>query len=280
MFATPRTIPKTDRAFSLLELLVVISIISLLLGLLLPALARSRTIAKVAMDLSNLRQVGLGVVAYTDDADGYYPKHSSGSSGPWPGFSHRPRWPDYIFPYVNDTQVFLNPLLSTRELEVNFQKPFAHDPTIGYGGYGYNFQYLGNSRFDPVLHAHSASQIRAASQTVVVGDTAGSRSGNAQHSPGDGASAVYVLDPPLASQRRAHPDGRAYYPKGSVEEPAGQPDTYLWRSFPAQRMGTDPGFCFVDGHAALVELAKIDDYNGDRIKDNGFWNGLADPATR
>jgi len=267
------------RGFTLVELLVVISIIGLLMGILLPALAAARIAAKVSIDVSNLRQLGIAMSAYNTEEDGFYPMHSSSKNGPWPGFVNRPRWPDYIFPHINDTRAFLNPLLTPRELETNFQKPFAHDPEIGYGGYGYNFQYLGNSRFDPPFHARVHVDVKAPSQTVVIGDTAGARGGTADAEPGDGAQAVYVLDPPLVSERGAHPDGRAYYPTGSVNEPTGTPATYLWRSFPAARGDYPPSFSFADGHAASVHLDEIDDANGDGIKDNGFWNGSGDAGS-
>ena len=260
-------------AFSLIELLVVISIISLLTAILMPALARGRIIAKATIDLSNLRQIGIAIAAYHGEHQNFYPMHSSSKSGPWPGFDNRPRWADYIFPYVESTDAFSNPLLSSRELEEDFQKPFAHDPTIGYGGYGYNYQYLGNSRFTPSFHARHELDVRSPSDTIVIGDTAGSRGGNAGAKPGGGAKAVYVLDPPLPSARRAHPDGRAYYASSSWAEPTGSPQTYLYRSFPAERVGTDPGFSFADGHAAAVSVDQIDDHNKDGIKDNGYWNG-------
>lgn len=267
---------RVRKAFTLIELLVVISIVVLLIGILLPALASARTAAKVVIDLSNLRQVGTGLRLYISDNEQAFPKHSSSKTGPWSGFVNRPRWPDYIFPYIQNTEAFLNPLLSQRELEDNFQKPFAHDTSIGYGGYGYNFQYLGNSRFSPVFHAKAGANVVMPSDTVVVGDTAGARNGNPAANPGDGAKAVYVLDPPLSSARRAHPDGRAYYPGSSVEESNGNAETYLWRSFPAERLGTDPAFSFADGHASSVPMATIDDHNGDGLKDNGYWNGHGD----
>ena len=266
--------------FALIELLVVVSIIAVLMGILLPALSAARAAAKAALDLSNLRQVGIGLTVYTDDQDGFYPKHSSSSSGPWPGFDNRPRWPDYIFPYVNDTKIFLNPLLSPRELEDNFQKPFAHDTNIGYGGYGYNFQYLGNSRFNPTFHARNSADVTRPTETVVVGDTAGSRHGDALANPGDGAAAVYVLDPPLASARRAHPDGRRYYSGGNADETGGTPQTYLWRSFPAERGGYAPSFSFADGHAESMTIERVDDHDGDGTQDNGFWNGKGDASFR
>ncbi len=275
------------RGFTLIELLVVISIIALLIGILLPSLGSAKASARSAASLSNLKQLGTGLVLYTNSHRGQFPVHSSPSST-----SPRTRWADYIFPYVDSPDVFLSPNLDMHELHPSFQKPFAHNTKVYYGGYGYNFQYMGNSRtpggvapFTATIEGH----IHVTSQTVTIADTAGSRKGNASADPGSGGAAVYVIDPPLGSvelgsrgSRKASPQpggGNAYY-EGGNDEPEGDPDTYLYRACPKPRNNGTVAAAFADGHAELMKLDDLDDSNGDGIKDNGYWNGHGDAGRR
>jgi len=60
-------------AFSLIELLVVISIIALLIAVLLPALETAREAARSALCNANLKQIGVATGIYTTDHDSYLP---------------------------------------------------------------------------------------------------------------------------------------------------------------------------------------------------------------
>lgn len=72
------------RAFTLIELMVVIAIVGLLASILFPVLFQAKEAAKKATCISNLRNMALGTIMYTDDHDGgsYTPQSYYDGFGP------------------------------------------------------------------------------------------------------------------------------------------------------------------------------------------------------
>jgi prepilin-type N-terminal cleavage/methylation domain-containing protein/prepilin-type processing-associated H-X9-DG protein len=64
---------KLRRAFTLVELLVVIGIIAILIAILLPTISRAREQTKFVLCKNNLRQIGYALRMYANDNGDYYP---------------------------------------------------------------------------------------------------------------------------------------------------------------------------------------------------------------
>lgn len=266
--------------FTLIELLVVVGIIGLLVSLLLPSLARARHQAKGVVCLSNMGQVAKGLTLYLAQYRDRYPEHSSPSS-----MSPRKRWPDYLHPLMRQEEVYECPNLNVAQRE-NCRKTWAHNPSKKYGGYGYNFQYFGNSRTGTALpewrvpYYAPSSAIRVPALTLVVADVRGSKAGKPGNLFGESGAAVYVVDPPLGSRNlgskgaRAGNDPAKLWYEGGLVAPQ---DEELWRSAPEERHLGKVSLAMADGHAEPMKVDKLDGRQPDGTADNRYYNGLYDP---
>ncbi len=100
-FAASRCPRQTRQsAFTLIELLVVIAIIAILAAILFPVFARARENARRSSCQSNLKQIGLGILQYTQDYDELMPARYNNITG---------SWRQVVQPYVKSTQLFACP---------------------------------------------------------------------------------------------------------------------------------------------------------------------------
>ncbi len=144
-------INKNKNGFTLVELLVVISIIALLLSVLLPALSAARSHARAVVCKNNIRQLVLANTGYALENNNYYVPaaqdiaDSGGGLHRWHGLrtsvdSAFDPLKGPLVKYLADGKVKQCP-----EKKVFYQSDkWADSFEKGCGGYGYNMAYIGS----------------------------------------------------------------------------------------------------------------------------------------
>ncbi len=262
------------RGFTLIELLVVVSIIALLISILLPSLRSARDQAKASVCLANMKRLGTGIALYLNESRDKLPpfrlKNHPLEPSPEEYVNEygrrKPRWQWFI---AGATGPVISPLpfdgpfgdsdigeggQSGRRMTNNYflcpSLHGEHEFDIRNGAYGYNYQYLGNSRTDTLGTSYDnfpvgADRLRAASQTVLFADSRGAGPRHGKHS--------YTLDPPrLATEANA-----THFGPGESDVSDGA-DPLLYAYSPAEtRHQKRAMVAYLDSHAEPMRLADL-----------------------
>ncbi len=248
----PKNFAK-PRGFTLIELLVVIAIIAILAAILFPVFARARENARRASCQSNLKQIGLGVIQYTQDYDEKYPRayygypDPSGAGQPGNDIIKDYKWMDVVQPYVKSTQVFNCPSdsFSGATHRAYVFPPTNRDNALQeFGSYHANQGYtgLGAQNGGPLganatFEGASLSSIADTSGTIMVSDAAGDNA-NASFSTLDAGNNFSIAT--VGGQKLVRTA-----PAGGVTQDSG----------PIERHLETTNILYVDGH---VKALKVD----------------------
>ena len=244
--------------FTLIELLVVIGIIAVLMGVLLPALGGARKLARRTVCMANVRRLAVSIRLYSDNYDGKLPpdrlRKATDYIDAGPYKRYRPRWIWFlnegmgyvINPNKYETEEAFNTAL---EMDNDYYmcpslKDYKWARSIRNGAYGYNFQYLGNSRGNPTGTGYAnypvwLSQIKAPAQTVVFCDSRGSDIPHGQH--------AYLVDPPKMAVSKG---AMHFSPKSASVGPL------KYSPADARHFGV-ANVAFLDGHAEAMDYEDL-----------------------
>ena len=139
------------RAFTFLEVLLVLFVVGVLAALLFPVFSRARENSRRSSCQSNLKQIGLGFLQYVRDYDETFPLAytDNDASGAY-NANFDKGWADNVQPYIKSTQVFQCP-----------GEPSAYAPPLRATDYWYSA---------PISQEETIASLRKPAQTVMCGD--------------------------------------------------------------------------------------------------------------
>ncbi|MBN1972609.1 MAG: prepilin-type N-terminal cleavage/methylation domain-containing protein [Sedimentisphaerales bacterium] len=257
------------KAFTLIEVLVVICIITLLLSIALPAFTSAREGTRTLVCKSNLHQLLLANISYASENDGFFvPAASDMMDSPglnrWHGTRNTLNEPfdsqkGPLSGYLANAQVKECPL------KVSFVRD--HDWNTNYeqgcGGYGYNMTYIGSRLWQTGLiterdwlNAYAKTtrieEIRMPAQTLVFSDTA---MGN----DGDSLIEYSFAEPPFAVKNGL--PVASFYMSPSIHF----------------RHNSNSNIGWADGHISHSKIAQFDSVNVYEVNSADLYLGWFNP---
>lgn len=274
---------RRSSAFTLIELLAVMAILTLLIGILVPSLSAARRQAKANVCLSKMKGIATAFVVYLNENRDTFPPHRlkklypTASDDPGSEYHNEylaksPRWQWFLEmesgPVIDpkpmerlrrpwgDVETGLDRFTMTMTND-NFTCPALDDEeyakNIRNGAYGYNYQYLGNARQDSDPNRWDnfsvpMHRIKAPAGTVLIADSRGAWKPHGNHS--------YTLDPPrLGTEQNAKFFGpsRTHVPGDASEE---EKDLFTFSPVEMRHRGFG-NVAFVDSHAEAMTLKQL-----------------------
>lgn len=225
MNETSRSAPRAKSAFTLTEILVVIAIIAMLAAILFPVFAKARENSRRTSCQSNLKQLGFGLMMYSQDYDERtIPITRTGNLSDSPAIS----WTVALFPYTKNRAILRCPTNTSPVLGTNSVTGPSNTLNYSYnayiGGQGCGTPLL------PTTPGRLLSQISLPAQTPLLVEAVGigyaAGSGTVDQSLAFIVSGAVKADPTYAvMQGRAltNPANLAYAPSWTGLLPVGYP---------------------------------------------------------
>jgi prepilin-type N-terminal cleavage/methylation domain-containing protein/prepilin-type processing-associated H-X9-DG protein len=223
------TMSRKKAGFTLIELLVVIAIIAILAAILFPVFARARENARRASCQSNLKQIGLGVMQYTQDYDEKYPLNTyTCPATPCqgvldPSAPYNILWFHVLEPYVKSVQLYNCPSYTGTIQQTDSSGNWTYNSS---SSYGWNVYWNGTAEVTPFDQA-ALSSVEDPSGTIFAGDSTYYRLSSEK--PDTGTNSSPVPNRHLDGNNFLWADGHVkWLTKGKTDYPAAGPVNGFW----------------------------------------------------